>query len=381
MRILYVMQYFPVYGGGETITVSLAKEFIKRGHEVHIAYTIDKTVTPMPYDVPTEIIKHKLGNLSYPFSLTDLNNLKRCVVDNKIDIVINQWADKQLCHYAVQDTQAKLIKCFHVSTFFPEFPDKGIKYVVSKLCPPLWNWHVHRKQLKNHIANYHLCDKYVMLTEYAVEELYREFKFDRKKVDYVYNPLTYSDYIAPERIADKKHQVLFVGRQIESYKRMSYFLKAWQLLAKQHDIGDWSLVILGEGPDKEQVTKTIQDGKIPNCVQVGFKAPIDYYRESALLLLTSYLEGFGMVIPEGMQNGVVPIVTDSFSAVHAIVQNEHDGLIVEDNNVQKFADAIWRMISNKDLREQMARNAIEGSKKFDIQAIADKWENIFKDLK
>lgn len=29
MNILYVMRYWPVYGGGETITVTLANEFVK----------------------------------------------------------------------------------------------------------------------------------------------------------------------------------------------------------------------------------------------------------------------------------------------------------------------------------------------------------------
>ena len=39
MNILYVMRYWPVYGGGETITVTLANEFVKRGHSVYVVYT------------------------------------------------------------------------------------------------------------------------------------------------------------------------------------------------------------------------------------------------------------------------------------------------------------------------------------------------------
>ena len=38
MNILYVMRYWPVYGG-ETITVTLANEFVKRGHSVYVVYT------------------------------------------------------------------------------------------------------------------------------------------------------------------------------------------------------------------------------------------------------------------------------------------------------------------------------------------------------
>jgi glycosyltransferase involved in cell wall biosynthesis len=214
-----------------------------------------------------------------------------------------------------------------------------------------------------------------------MEELYEKFKFDKNKVDYVYNPLTYSEYANINLIKQKRHQVLFVGRQIEYHKRMSYFLKAWKLLSCTHDISDWNLIILGEGPDEDLVRETIKKFNIPNCTPVGFHAPLDYYKESALLLLTSYIEGWGMVIPEGMQNGVVPIVTDSFSAAHAIIKDGHDGLIVENNNIPLYAESIWRLISNASLREQMAINAIESSKKFEISAIADKWLKIFNELK
>ena len=51
MNIAYVMRYWPIYGGGETITVTLANELVKRGHNVYVIYTFDKLCTPMPYEV------------------------------------------------------------------------------------------------------------------------------------------------------------------------------------------------------------------------------------------------------------------------------------------------------------------------------------------
>lgn len=54
------MRYWPVYGGGETITVTLSNEFVKRGHNVLIAYTYYNTIDPMPYFLADKIKSKKL---------------------------------------------------------------------------------------------------------------------------------------------------------------------------------------------------------------------------------------------------------------------------------------------------------------------------------
>lgn len=39
MNIVFLLRPWPVYGGGETVTIALANEFVKRGHIVHVLYT------------------------------------------------------------------------------------------------------------------------------------------------------------------------------------------------------------------------------------------------------------------------------------------------------------------------------------------------------
>lgn len=380
MNILYVLQYFPVYGGGETVTVRLANEFVERGLGVYVAYTIDKSISPMPYKVDKRIKTKRFPNLARKESEGDVEALRKYIVENDIDIVINQWANKRLCFKATRGTKAKLIRCYHISTFYPMVPNGGIKKLFYDIAPHVWNWYQHQKQLKAHKDNIRYCDHYVFLHKYAMEELYAELKFDRSKVSYISNPATYEDYIELDKIPYKKHEVLYVGRLLEYNKRMTYFLKAWKLAAQRNGLGDWQLVIIGEGPDRGMVEDMIKRDNIPNVRLIGFTQPKPYYQEGALLLMTSYIEGFGMAILEGMQNGVVPIVTDSFSATKAIIGNGVDGLIVENNNIPLYTEAILSLINDKERREAMARHAIEKSKKFDVKAIADQWVGLFDRL-
>lgn len=43
MNILYVLKYFPVFGGGETVTLNLCNELVTRGNNVYIVYFEDTT--------------------------------------------------------------------------------------------------------------------------------------------------------------------------------------------------------------------------------------------------------------------------------------------------------------------------------------------------
>lgn len=381
MRILYILQYYPVYGGGETVTVRLANELISRGHEIFVAYTIDKYLDPMPYEVSPLIKKKKFERLTAPYHDYDIQTLKDYIVSNHIDIAINQWADKKLCFDATRGTDCKLIKCYHVSTFYPLVPTDGIKRFIAKIAKPLWDHYCHRKQVKMHKNNYNLCDKYVFLTKFAEEELYTEFKYDRAKVTSIPNPATYDNWLDKSKIKSKKKNVIFVGRLIEYNKRISFIIQAWNLLSKRNQINGWELNIIGEGPDKQLYLDMIEKYSIPNCNLLGYHAPDKYYDESSILLMSSYIEGWGMVIVEGMQKGVVPIVTDSFSAANAIITNGVDGIIVPNNDLEQFANTIKKLMDDDEEREKMACKCIENSKRFCLPVVADKWEKLFLDLK
>lgn len=49
MNILFLLRLWPVYGGGETVTICLANEMVKRGHQVAVAYFKDSVRGQMPF--------------------------------------------------------------------------------------------------------------------------------------------------------------------------------------------------------------------------------------------------------------------------------------------------------------------------------------------
>ena len=84
------------------------------------------------------------------------------------------------------------------------------------------------------------------------------------------------------------------------------------------------------------------------------------YEISDVLLITSYREGFPVVIKEAMANGVVCISTDVGSISEHVLNNK-TGFIVENDSeeeiVNKFVKLITQLFSDKALLKQLSDNA------------------------
>ena len=76
----------------------------------------------------------------------------------------------------------------------------------------------------------------------------------------------------------------------------------------------------------------------------GFRDPRQYYLESALFMMTSAFEGFGMTLVEAQQYGTVPIAMDSYKSLHDILQDKVNGIVVPDNDIDCFVEELKQLI-------------------------------------
>lgn len=68
MNILFLLRLYPVYGGGETVTLCLANEMVKRGWNVSILYFKDNIKEQLPF-IDSRIKAVKIEGIDYgPFS-------------------------------------------------------------------------------------------------------------------------------------------------------------------------------------------------------------------------------------------------------------------------------------------------------------------------
>ena len=110
-------------------------------------------------------------------------------------------------------------------------------------------------------------------------------------------------------------------------KRVNRIIEVWENIHSQYP--QWELILVGDGPHKPLLEKYVEDKSISNVTFVGFikEEPIQFYKNASIFMLTSDLEGFGLVLIEAMSYGVVPIVYGSYESVYDIIDDNVNGFI------------------------------------------------------
>ncbi|HEY9246075.1 MAG TPA: glycosyltransferase family 4 protein [Candidatus Methanoperedens sp.] len=174
--------------------------------------------------------------------------------------------------------------------------------------------------------------------------------------------------IAP---SEEACDVIFAGRLIKE-KNIDMLLEAISIVRKS--MPDIKCHVIGEGPEKERLMRSAAElGILSNVRFSGFMEydkMISRIKSTKVLALPSGREGFGIIVIEAFACGV-PVVTvrDGKNAASMLVGKE-TGLVV-DADAWELSVAILKLVEDSDLREKMARSAIETSRNYD-------WDNIIR---
>jgi glycosyltransferase involved in cell wall biosynthesis len=98
-------------------------------------------------------------------------------------------------------------------------------------------------------------------------------------------------------------------------------------------------------------------GVLESLVLLGHRESREVFHASDFVVLPSRLEGFGLVIAEGMMCGAIPIRTPAAGA-RETVQDGKTGFIIPFDDPAALADRIETLIRSSELRKAMRSNAI-----------------------
>ena len=154
----------------------------------------------------------------------------------------------------------------------------------------------------------------------------------------------------PERAS-----VLFVG-VLERYKNVQGLVDAWRLAAPR--VPDATLRVVGRGRERELVAQLVRD--LPD--QTSWTERLEPAEVAAALdnatalVLPSFSEGLPRVAMEAFARGR-PVVGSRAGGIPDIVEDGASGLLVPPGDVPALADALVRMLSDRDLAERLAEGA------------------------
>jgi glycosyltransferase involved in cell wall biosynthesis len=158
----------------------------------------------------------------------------------------------------------------------------------------------------------------------------------------------------PQPLPDKP-RMLFVG-VLERYKNVDGLADAWRLAAPR--VPDGHLRVVGAGtlrPAVEQLLRDLpaQTSWEERLSQADVSQALD---EATALVLPSRSEGMGRVLVEAFCRAR-PVVATRVGGIPDLVAEGQNGLLVEPGDTQALADAIVRILGDRELAQRLSAGA------------------------
>ena len=173
--------------------------------------------------------------------------------------------------------------------------------------------------------------------------------------------------------------ILFVSTLFK-YKNVDKLIKAFAILKKRYRVPQ-KLVIIGRDPQKEIYHLKNLAINLGVSQYIYFLGRVNdvflYYKLSDVFVYPSSAEGFGLPLLEAMTCGT-PVIASNRTSIPEIVGDA--GLIVDPDNIEELAEAIWKVLTDKKLRENLIKKGYERIKQFSWEKTAKETLKVFEEV-
>jgi glycosyltransferase involved in cell wall biosynthesis len=211
----------------------------------------------------------------------------------------------------------------------------------------------------------------IAVSENTKKDLVKLYNADPNKIEVVYHGVEIAN--RRTQIINKPQKqnpyILFIGR-LERKKNIEGILEAYKMLKQKYRISH-SLVLAGApGYGYDVLKSKIKNPKL-KIIETGY---VNENKKWQLLygadafVLPSFYEGFGMPILEAQAAGC-PVITSNVSSMPEVAGE--GAVLVEPKNIEEICEAMYKVINDKELRNDLIDKGYENIKKFSWQKCAE----------
>lgn len=191
----------------------------------------------------------------------------------------------------------------------------------------------------------------------------------------IYNPNPFEKQISKQT----GESVIFAAGRLTGAKGFDLLIESWKLLEPEYP--EWTVLVAGEGEDREKLEKAIKDARLCRFHLVGRTTHMErYYERAEIFALPSRDEGFGMVLLEAMDFALPAVSFACKAGPREIIVEGENGFLVEPENTEVFARRLEALMADKKMRREMGRKAQSSTYRFDKEQILDAWEKLLENM-
>lgn len=373
MKIAFIVPTLESHGGVKRITIEKANYFsIHFGYDVFIITQYHHNDKPIIYPISEKVHYIHLGipyfkqySFKYPRRLW----IKR---------TINKRLRKETTNAVLRiDPDILIGFSFFRPDIVCKIPCRAIKIIESHEPKDLLESNLYNKSMisklfrKIHIRT---IEKHADLVIGLTNDAKKQWE-KAKRVEVIPN---YSSMTVSRQSDSNAKRVIAVGRltYVKGFERL---IKIWEIVSTKHP--DWLLDIFGDGPLKDKLTKLISASNLNNIkLHEAVQNISQEYANSSICAVSSYYEGFSLVILEAMMHGVPCIAFDCPDGPRSIITDNKNGFLVQNGNNSMFAERLCQLMENDIIRSNFSKNCLEDVKQFDTDKIMEHWKDLFESL-
>ncbi len=232
-----------------------------------------------------------------------------------------------------------------------------------------WAWNENRGfASKNIIKFLHwltivFSHKTIIVSKNSAEQIKR-WPSISKKIKIIHNGISAFD-LEEKTEARKKINPSFIENtligttsELHKNKGLDYLIEAFYEVSKKYQ--ESRLVILGEGEERENLTRLISEKKLQDKVYLAgyVKDAKRYLKAFDIFTLTSRTEAFPYSILEAGFAGL-PVIASDVGGISEIIENQTNGILVKKGAIKEIEKSIMALLENEATRNIYGKNLKE----------------------
>jgi len=370
MRIVHVTPfYYPVIGGVEEVVRRIAEYMASKGHDVYVlTYNRlrvgGKSSLPRNDTIGNVKVVRVEPNFTWSHG-TYSSEVPRILEELKPDFVhVHVWRHPHVFQVARLRRNAKFKSVLHGHAPFHTFNQLDmVTWIYHKLVDILY---------KGYLRFY---DVYIALTPHEV----RRVNCRGCRVMVIPNGVEEDNCpVNGGRIVRSDYKVLYLGR-ISRSKNLDLLARAMVYVVKE--VRDVELIMAG--PD-EGIVKGLLEYVMSRGVRIMYLGEVDesekhrLYMESTIYTLPSLYEPYGITLLEAGLHGTPSVITGEGGQLY--VAPPGIASLWAKPHPRDYAKAIVMLLTDKNLREKLGRQAREWAQRHTWGKILPRYEKLYEEL-